>query len=215
MENDQQDDFSILEGLIQAQEAGLNDARKVLRRILFSQAGTEGSGKSIGDALVLLAKQPSNNALAAIILLRCLAVRGLVPKPNSTNHIIRSAVELCEGALPEIISFLKVDKQAQNYEKFSVLSGCHDRITEILSPLRSPYGDLDALLRARREISGCLNHSIVRRYAEPFKLKEVRATIDSLFSKLKRISSLDTTLLVDIEECNRVVSSVRVRPESS
>lgn len=208
LENDQQDDLSILEGLIQRQEAGLDDARKVLRRILFSQADTEGSGQSIGDALALLARQPSKHPFAAIVLLRCLAVQDLVPEPNSTNHIIRSTVELCEGALPEIIGFLRIDQRAQNYEKFAILSDCHSRITEILDPLRSPYGDLDALLSTRREIVGCLNHSIIRKYTGPFRLTETRTTIESLFSKLKKISSLETTLLVDIEDCNRAISSV-------
>ena len=176
---------------------------------MFSQAGISGAGEPIGDALALLAKQPSNHALAAIVLLRCFAIRGLVPEPNSTNNIIRSTVALCGEALPDIADFLKIDKCSQNYEKFAVWSGCHHRITEILSPLLSPYGDLDALLSAHRGILGCLNHSIVRKYAAPYRLAEIRATIESLLGKLKKVSSLSPTLLVDIEECNRVVQSMR------
>ena len=173
LENDHRDDLSSLEALIY--EERLDGARQVLRSFLFSQAGISGAGEPIGDALALLAKQPSNHALAAIVLLRCFAIRGLVPEPNSTNNIIRSTVALCGEALPDIADFLKIDKCSQNYEKFAVWSGCHHRITEILSPLLSPYGDLDALLSAHRGILGCLNHSIVRKYAAPYRLAEIRA----------------------------------------
>jgi hypothetical protein len=58
--------------------------------LVFLLAGVEGSGESIGDALAILAKEPNDKSRAAIILLRCLAVRGLIPEPNSTNQIIRS-----------------------------------------------------------------------------------------------------------------------------
>lgn len=211
LEHDQFDDLAALENLIQ-QEGKHEDARRALRHILLSQAATEGSGESIGDALALLAKQPAKNDFAAIVTLRCLAIHRLVPEPNSTNQIARSTVELCEGALPEIIKFMKIDPRGQNYEKFSILSRCHERITEILDPLRIPYGDLDALLKARKDISGCLNHSMIRRYVKPFKLNEVRSTIESIFSKLKKVAALDTSLLVDIAECNRAISSVRDDP---
>ena len=143
------------------------------------------------------------------MLLRCLAVHGLVPQSNHANHISRSAVELCEGGLPEILTYLKVDRRAQTYEKFAIISSCHQRITEILNPLRHSYGDLDAILAARKEILGSLNHSLVRQYCGPFRINELRSTVEAIFSKLKRVSSLDTTLLSDIEECDRCVDGTK------
>jgi hypothetical protein len=50
---------------------------------------------------------------------------------------------------------------------------------------------------------------MVRNYAGPYGLKEVRTTIESLIGKLKKVSSLDTTLLLDLEECNRAVASIK------
>jgi hypothetical protein len=200
------EELSHLEDLVQRQPLSADAAREVLRRILFSQAGVDGSGKSLGDALTLLAKNPSNNHFAAIVLLRYLAINTLLPAPNATNQIVRSTVELCEGALPEIISFLKIDRIAQNYDKFASLCSCHNRICEILSPLRSSFGDLHAVVSARREILGRLNHSIVQKYAAPFNLLEARTAIESLFTKLQKVSSMEPTLLLDIEECNRTLS---------
>lgn len=176
---------------------------------MFIQAGEAGAQGSIGDALAALATQPVKKPLAAIVLLRCLAVHRLVHQSNHANQINRSAVELCEGALPEILTFLKVDRRAQTYEKFAIISSCHRRITEILNPLLHSYGDLDALLAARKEILGSLNHSIVRQYCGPFRLNELRSMVEAIFSKMKQVSLLDATLLSDIEECNRCVDGAK------
>jgi hypothetical protein len=86
LHSDQRDDLSRLEALIQ--EERLSDARDVLRSILSSQADTVGTGESIGDALAILVRQPSKHPLAAIALLRCLAIDGLIPEPNPTNNIV-------------------------------------------------------------------------------------------------------------------------------
>jgi hypothetical protein len=203
------DDVTYIERLIQQGESRLAEARTALRHFLFTQAGKAGAEGSIGDALAVLAREPVKNPLAAIVLLRCLAVHGLVPQSNHANHISRSAVELCEGGLPEILTYLKVDSRAQTYEKFAIISSCHQRITEILNPLRHSYGDLDAILAARKEILGSLNHSLVHLYCGPFRLNELRSTVEAIFSKLKRVSSLDTTLLSDIEECDRCVDGTK------
>jgi len=143
------------------------------------------------------------------VLLRCLAVPGLVPQPNQTNQIIRLVVEICDNALPDVVTFLKVDARSQNYAKFSAISLCHKQITDILTPLRQNYGDLDAVLLARKEIIGSLNHSLVRRYCGQFRLNEVKSTIEVIFSKLKKASAREETFLSDIEECNRCVDGAR------
>lgn len=213
--NADQHDFSLLENLIQT--GNVTEARRLLRHILFALAGVDGAGETIGDALTTLAGQKAKKPLAAILLLRCLAVQNLIPEPNAINQIIRSIVEICEHALPEVISFLKIDKRAQNYEKFPILCGFHDRVMILLDPLRLPYGDLDALLHASHEINGCLNHSIVRVYTGPYNLKEVRTTIKSLIGKLRKVCSESTTLLLDLEECNRLIASTKTDliPEDS
>src|SRR5260370_35337796 len=107
-DDDPKDDYvSLLEVAIEEDVITLDRARSALRRFLLFQAGMEGAGASVGDALASLAGQPVKNSLVAIILLRSLAVRGLLPESNSTNQIIRSTVEICEGALPEILDFFK------------------------------------------------------------------------------------------------------------
>ena len=101
----------------------IEDARKELRRLLVGQTDINVAGASIGNALSLIAQRPTRNSFAAIILVRCLPVQGLIPEPNATNQIIRWTVELCEGAIPGIVKYLKIEEGAQNYKKFEVLSG--------------------------------------------------------------------------------------------
>lgn len=186
----------------------LEKARGKLRKILLHAGGLE-SGSTIGDALSGLHKNPTKHRREAILLTRCLAVQGIMPEPNATNQIVRLVVELCEAAIPDVVSYLKINNRSQNIEKYLVLADCHSRIENILDPLRAPYGDLSALLAARKEIVGCLNHSIVRQYAEPFSLKETRGTVESIFGHLKRISEVSTSLLTDIEECRQSIERAK------
>jgi len=133
----------------------------------------------------------------------------MTPEANTANQIIRSTVQLCEGAVPDIVNFLRIDSRSQNIDKFISLAACHNRVAEILSPLQVPYGDLSALLSARRDILGCLNHSIIKQYGSPFLLKETRSTIESIIGKLGRLSETTPSLLTDIEDCNRSISSAK------
>src|SRR5687767_10207865 len=110
------DEVSLLESLISPTGGNLDEARRVLRKFLLKEAGSSIPSATVGDALAALARQPLHKSAAAVVLLRSLAVTGLVPEPNSSNQIIRSTVDLCEGAIPEIVNFLKIDGRAQNYE---------------------------------------------------------------------------------------------------
>lgn len=198
-----------IEQLIQrGPEEGL-EARAALRRFLFSHTSDPDASGSIGDALAALSRQGRKDAVTVVMILRCLAVRDLLPEPNPANGIARYTVELCEGTVPEIASFLGVDKKAQTFEKFAKLEVCHSRALEILSPIRENYGDLEAVLSARKEVLGSLNHGFIRSYCGHFKLNEVRSTIEVVFGKLKKVSGLETSLLVDIEECNRAIEAAK------
>jgi hypothetical protein len=191
----------------------IQGARNALRELLLQMGSLEHG--TIGEALSHLSQQALKHRVAAIVLLRCIGVQGLLPEANTANQIIRSTVQLCEGAVPDIVSFLRVDGRSQNIGKFISLAACHNRITEILSPLQVPYGDLSALLSARRDILGCLNHSIVRQYGSPFFLKETRSTIESIIGKLARLSEATPSLLTDIEDCNQSISSAQAEASAT
>jgi hypothetical protein len=203
----EEDDIARLERLILAGDTQQSEARLSLRRFLFRLVGEFESDGSIGDALALLAKGATKNRTAAVVLLRCLSVPGLIPEPNSGNQISRLLVEVCEGAAPLILSFLKLDKKLQTYEKFEILRSCHVQILNLLKPLSDRYGDLSAVISARKEIMGALNHSIVREYCSAFRLNEVKSIIESVFGSLQRVYQLDVSFLSAVTECNRRVAN--------
>ena len=205
-----EDDLLRIERLILSGSSKQAEARAGLRQFLFKQAGHNEPNGSLGDALAVLGKQATINHTAAVLLLRCLGVDGLVPEPNSANQIGRLAVEICEKAAPQIVSFLKIDRKLQTYEKFPILRTCHNEILMLLKPVSDRYGDLSALLSARRAIVGALNHGIVRAYCTPFRLNEVKSVIELIFGILHQVSQLDTTLLSAITECNRRILAARV-----
>ncbi|MCF1485040.1 ATP-binding protein [Agrobacterium vitis] len=198
-----------IEQLIQRGAEGVPEARAALRGFLFLHTSEPGVSGSIGDALAALSRQGRKDAVAVVMVLRCLAVHDLLPQPNATNGIARYTVELCESTVPEIVSFLGIDKKSQTFEKFAKLELCHLRAVEILSPIRENYGDLEAVLSSRKEVLGSLNHGFIRTYCGHFKLNEVRSTIEVIFGRLKKVAALETSLLVDIEECNRAIEAAK------
>lgn len=203
------DSHIYVEQLVQQGAEVTLEARAALRRFLFSQTSDPDASGSIGEALAALSRQGRKDAVAVVMVLRCLAVRDLLPEPNQANGIARYTVELCESSVPEIASFLGVDKKSQTFEKFARLQVCHSRALEILSPIKEIYGDLEAVLSSRKEVLGSLNHGFIRSYCGHFKLNEVRSTIEVVFGRLKKVAALETSLLGDIEECNRAIEAAK------
>ncbi|MEX2628748.1 MAG: ATP-binding protein [Tistlia sp.] len=189
-------------------------ARTLLRQWLFSQAEDEGAKGSVADAIALLSEQPSHHRQAAIVLVRCLAIRDLIPEANAQNQLVRHIVTLCAAAIPEILDYLKIEKKSQSYEKFERLLTAHKTICELVQPLRTSPGDLDALLTAQRRILGNLNHSIARIYLEPFGLNEVKKLVEVVTGRLRKVHSLEASLLVDAEECQSAIAEAKETSQS-
>jgi hypothetical protein len=60
-------------------------ARSALRQWLFRDLGEEEQGRSIGDALAPINRGQSDR-LVAVVLVRCLAVDGLLPSSNAATR---------------------------------------------------------------------------------------------------------------------------------
>jgi hypothetical protein len=192
-----------LEAAIRAGE--LSEARVIYRSWLQGQSPDAASASSIGELLADFSSTPATYADVAVVTLRCVSVRGLLPDPNPTNQIIRSVVQLVETATPDLFKFLGVNTKGQNFEKFERLVGAHQFITGLLDCFLIPYGDLDGLLAARKDIVGSLNHSAIRAYGQPYKVNEVRGLVEAIFGRLKKISQVSETLLDDVEASQRTI----------
>jgi hypothetical protein len=100
-------------------------------------------------------------------------------------------------------------ERMQNYERLEVLSRTHDRVAEILSPIRAQYVGVDSIHAARPVIMAALNHGIVRAYCRPFRLTEVRGAIEILFNRLNKVTAVGPSLVTDIDECRRSIGEAR------
>ncbi|WP_282030017.1 phosphoribosyltransferase-like protein [Paracoccus marcusii] len=178
-----------------------------VRHWLNSVAGLEDSPTSIADALKEIASTKANARDVSVLLIRSLHVKDVVPSPNNTNQIERLIVEICENGTPDLVKFACGEAQRlQTYQKFAALEHAHSKIEEILLPLAEPYGDISALVSARRKILGNLNHTFTRQYCSPFGLQELKAHAEAALSKLERLTSMESSFLQDYAEAKRAIS---------
>lgn len=180
------------------------EARSLIRIWLngYSQRDTVGS---FSEELSHIARSGSQCREVALLIIRYLDVEDLVPAPNAQNQIERLVVEICERNVPEICMFLAVKPKAQTYEKFATLLNGHKLILSLLEPLTGSYGDLHALVNARKSILGVLNHSVVRAYCGPYHLQEFKSATEVLFTSLQRLETLGPSFLQNFQDCNRTI----------
>lgn len=192
-----------IESAIIDESTPIDDRRSTFRQWLFQYCGLPTDSGSIGDALGEINSQGIISAELSALLIRSLRISGLLPSANSSNQIERHVVEICENSSGDLCSFLKLNPKDQNFKKFAILEDAHATLCAPLSPLKEMYGDIGALLAARREILGSLNHSIVRQYCTPFGLNELKSATEIMFSKLTKMVDLDSSFLEDYEEARR------------
>jgi hypothetical protein len=167
-------------------------ARKQLRVLLFAK-GDSGETGTVGEALSILAQHNTAHRYLTPVILRFLALPGLIPESNPTNQIARSVVELAMGSLPDLCDFLRVPSSAQTFEKYAVLRGAHDRIRSLLAPLQKGSTTLELFLADRHPVMECLHHSAVTAYCAPFGLAPATSCVEQVFSLVRKISTSDPT----------------------
>ena len=182
-------------------------ARRELRKILFWELEVDPTG-SLGDAIAELSRNTKNRPVAATLMLRTLGVPSLIDA-NNVNQISRHSVDLCEGALPSLCRFLKLEDQKQNFEKFSILRSAHDVLTEKIEKVKERYSTIDSILASKAQIQSGLKHGQVRTYLRPYQVSEVADFIDSIIANLSRIHKIEHTFDADVDACQRVISGAR------
>jgi hypothetical protein len=185
------------------------EARTHLRNWLMEIVGTAHLSGSLSEMLSELAKYSTKDRRIPPVILRFLADGDVIQVSVGKNDTQRSIVEICESAAKELCSFLKVDTKKQNFEKFSVLEGAHSTICNLLDPIKASYGDIDALQNSREIILGPFKHGQVRTYAKPFGFNELKAGLEEIFSKLKKVANPTQNFLEDFDECKKSIEQCR------
>lgn len=183
-----------------------DDARAALRHYLFTTARLPVDG-SVVDAVVAVAQAPAGRSSAAAVVLRSLAAGIIVEGRN--EQLPRNVVALCEGAVPQLCGFLKVQARGQNFEKLEKLRGAHEAILGILEPLQTPYAGLDTLVGAKSRLAAALQHSRVKLYCRPWHVDQAAELIDRLVGSLGRVQRMDAGFEADLETSRREIAEGR------
>jgi hypothetical protein len=205
IKHDQQDLLDSFERAVAAEDE--ETARQGLRRYLFALQGKPCDG-SLADAITGLAERPVGHDIAAAVVLRALAVPGVV-RANASNGIARLVVQLVEGALPELPGLANIALKQQNFQKFAALENVHRLVLERLEPLRRPYSSVDSLLASKAEIMASLRHPLAKQYCRPYRVSEVSEAVDALIARVARVHRMESTLGDDVDACQREIASLR------
>ncbi|MDW4499159.1 AAA family ATPase [Sulfitobacter sp. D35] len=192
-------------------DGNTDNARSELKSWLKSESGEQNG--SVGELIEHTSATPMESAEAAAVLIRCSSIEGLL-QPNSTNRIERNVVSLSENALPELCDFLKLSSKEQTYIKFQKIQSTHSRVSAILAPFVSHYGDLAAVVGSRKQIMGALNHNAFKKYLIPYGLNVVRSCLDQLFPKIEKVSTLEASLSEDITIARNFIAESKGISES-
>lgn len=192
---------SLLEAVLSRDPVNIDAASARLASILgAAETDTDDLAAALSNAA-----DECRNPNVASILVRCLAVPGLVPE--HANHVKRHVVSLVERLQPNFLPFLRVDRTQQTFEKYMALEGFHHSMVAIIADLTRDYGDLGSMLAARQNIVGSFSHSVFRTYAGAFHFKAVLPQIEQVLSALAQVASLSETLLSDVQTCQAAIRS--------
>jgi len=186
------------------------EARTQLRGWLREVAESVDLSGSLSEMISELGKGAMRDKRIPPVLLRYLAENDVIQVDGWKNDVQRSIVQICEGATPELCKFLKVDGKKQTFEKFSTLEGAHSTFCNLLDPIRSTYGDLDALQDSREAVLAPFKHGQIRAYCTPFGFNEIKVGLEEVFSKLKKVTNPTASFLEDFDECKKAIEQCRV-----
>ncbi len=199
-------DIAAIETAIAAStEAEKKSGRAALLSWLRRRVEDAESELSVSELIAKASSATGPKSPIASVLLRS-ADGGLLHDIQPTGESARALIYLTETGLPELYDYLRIDQKLQTHLKFQEVLGSHQIVTGLLAPLAASYPDLESLLRHRGPILGSLNHTIVRAYCAVFDIKQVKASAENVFSKLKAVAAIGPTLLDDVEASKKAIS---------
>lgn len=133
-----------------ASDSTLPAARLQVGRAICAACGiTNLPSTATLSAIVEAAVSATNGRrVAAIIVLRAVAVEGLLPF-EADHQLARRVIELIEGAYVDQLRGLRLPDKRQNFEKLSAIKGFHGSMCHELQPFASSgqtLADIDALV---------------------------------------------------------------------
>ena len=186
--------INAMEASIDALESGVGDgrcldiARQSLAYAISTKCGFAPPDIRLGFAPILDAAATSGNGRreAAILVLRALAVDGLLPFAED-HSLERRATALIEGAFSDQLRGLRLNEKRQTYEKLVALKGYHGSSCQLLKPLSEAGPTLADIESAKADIQKATRNGALSAYLEPFSWAILKGKVNQICDQVSQV----------------------------
>ncbi|UZS67891.1 ATP-binding protein [Pseudomonas syringae] len=163
------------------------------------------SGANLERVLGKVESATFNHRIVAILLIRCMAIDGLLPIDDEHNVIIRKILAIIESHTPELMKHCRVDRQ-QNFEKINIIKTLHGTICAHYSALSQVSGSLNEIASQKSLILKCLRHNTFQGYLQPFNYVPIKTKLEALAEGLDAvINSSGSDYKLSLDELERIL----------
>ena len=205
-----------------AQAAPNSDSRFHGVRKVLTSAGTASlnlefsNGLSLGDIIqrAAVAADAPELKCFAMLMVEALSRNGIIPSTSERSDIDRNICSMMERFIPDILGRFNYPFRGQNFEKRRSIEDLHNKITELLAPLRTPPDDLVGLLGTRTRLAKCLNDSAVENYFGSSEVRELLSDVQRVFEALSYLRQIeDAAFHGRLREAEEAVEQLKARLE--
>ena len=163
--------------------------------------------KNLADILDKINNASNGKREASLLLIRALAVDGLIE--NSANHaqIERKIVSLIEAGAPDICKYLKVFEKKQTYEKYSMLQSAHSMLCSSLETFRALPDTLEEINKLKPDILKALRPGPGANYLSLYNISLFKGKVETLTDQVSNlVDCLDSSFMTRFENLKSTLS---------
>lgn len=166
-------------------------ARDLLVQALVNACQITGThhGHNLERILGRVESAATGHRIAAIILIRCMAIEGLLPLDDQPNLINRKLVAIIESHVPDLVRYVRAEKVSQTYEKINLIRSFHGTACSNYLPLSQVSGSISEIATQKPILTKALKHKQFQSYLQPFNYVPIKTKIESLIESLEGLST--------------------------
>jgi len=183
------------------------DARDALVNAIVEACHLSGahSGSNLERVLGRVETATTGHRVVAILLIRCMAIDGLLPIDDEHNIINRKILSIIESHAGDLVRQYKFDKQ-QNFERVNIIKTLHGTICAHYLALSQVSGSLNEIATQKSAILKCLRHNLYQGYLQPFNYVPIRTKLEALIEGLDSVvNSSGADYKLTLDELERIL----------
>ena len=169
-------------------EASATQARSAFAAAVADLCNIASVPKQVSTLLQLATDSPKGRRDAAILIVRMLAVDGVLESERD-QAFPRQAVGLVEAGFADACKQLRLSEKRQTYEKLDAIRGLHESICHglrVLATLPRTIAEIDSM---RAEVQRAVRKDIHAAYLQPFNGSPVRTKIAHICDQIAALNA--------------------------